>query len=82
MLGGAREEGPSMDTAFEEYLKTADLSQYEKFNPNSRTISVDSKNFSLPIEMSQADAATGDANTTVKLSYEVAGQFSKKEVVS
>jgi len=82
MLGGAREEGPSMDAAFEEYLKTADLSQYEKINPNSRTISVDSKNFSLPTETSQTDAATGDANTTVKLSYEVAGQFSKKEVVS
>ena len=82
MLGGAREEGPSMDAAFEEYLKTADLSQYEKINPNSRTISVDSKNFSLPTEKSQTDAATGDANTTVKLSYEVAGQFSKKEVVS
>ena len=82
MLGGAREEGPSMDAAFEEYLKTADLSQYEKINPNSRTISVDSKNFSLPTETSQTDAATVDANTTVKLSYEVAGQFSKKEVVS
>ena len=82
MLGGAREEVPSMDAAFEEYLKTADLSQYEKINPNSRTISVDSKNFSLPTETSQTDAATGDANTTVKLSYEVAGQFSKKEVVS
>ena len=48
MLGGAREEGPSMDAAFEEYLKTADLTQYEKINPNSRTISVDSKNFILP----------------------------------
>ena len=82
MLGDAREEGPSMDAAFEEYLKTADLSQYEKINPNSRTISVDSKNFSLPTETSQTDAATGDANTTVKVSYEVAGQFSKKEVVS
>lgn len=82
MLGGAREEGPSMDAAFEEYLKTADLSQYEKINPNSRTISVDSKNFSLPIETSQADVATGDSNTTVKLSYEAAGQFSKKAVVS
>ena len=82
MLGGAREEVPSMDAAFEEYLKTADLSQYEKINPNSRTISVDYKNFSLPTETSQTDAATVDANTTVKLSYEVAGQFSKKEVVS
>ena len=40
------------------------------------------KNFSLPTETSQTDAAKGDANTTVKLSYEVAGQFSKKEVVS
>ena len=50
MLGGAREEGPSMDAAFEDYLKTVDLSQYEKVNPNSRTISVDSKTFKLPEE--------------------------------
>ena len=48
MLGGAREEGPSMDAAFEDYLKTADLTQYENVNPNSRTISVDSKTFKLP----------------------------------
>ena len=50
MLGGAREEGPSMDAAFEDYLKTVDLTQYEKVNPNSRTISVDSKTFKLPEE--------------------------------
>ena len=48
MLGGAREEGPSMDAAFEDYLKTTDLTQYEKVNPNSRTISVESKTFKLP----------------------------------
>ena len=30
MLGGAREEGPSMDAAFEDHLKTADLTQYER----------------------------------------------------
>ena len=82
MLGGAREEGPSMDAAFEEYLKTADLSQYEKINPNSRTISVDSKNFSLPVETPQTNAAANDATTNVPLTYEVAGQFSKKAVVS
>ena len=82
MLGGAREEGPSMDAAFEEYLKTADLTQYEKINPNSRTISVDSKNFSLPVETPQTNAATNDATTNVPLTYEVAGQFSKKAVVS
>ncbi len=82
MLGGAREEGPSMDAAFEEYLKTADLTQYEKINPNSRTISVDSKNFSLPVETPQTNTAASDATTNVPLTYEVAGQFSKKAVVS
>ena len=82
MLGGAREEGPSIDAAFEEYLKTADLTQYEKINPNSRTISVDSKNFSLPVETPQTNAAASDATTNVPLTYEVAGQFSKKAVVS
>ena len=82
MLGGAREEGPSMDAAFEDYLKTADLTQYEKINPNSRTISVDSKNFSLPAETPQTNAAASDATTNVPLTYEVAGQFSKKAVVS
>ena len=82
MLGGAREEGPSMDAAFEEYIKTADLTQYEKINPNSRTISVDSKTFSLPVETPQTNAAANDATTNVPLTYEVAGQFSKKAVVS
>ena len=38
MLGGTREEGPSMDTAFADYLKTADLSKYMVVNPNSRVI--------------------------------------------
>ena len=82
MLGGAREEGPSMDAAFEEYLKTADLTQYEKINPNSRTISVDSTTFSLPVETPQTNEAANDATTNVPLTYEVAGQFSKKAVVS
>ena len=71
-----------MDAAFEEYLKTADLTQYEKINPNSRTISVDSKNFSLPVETPQTNTAASDATTNVPLTYEVAGQFSKKAVVS
>ncbi|HFU4450610.1 TPA: cell surface ecto-5'-nucleotidase Nt5e [Streptococcus suis] len=42
MLGGAREEGPSMDSVFAEYLKTVDLSVYEEVNPNSRLVSVNS----------------------------------------
>ncbi|MCK4025431.1 cell surface ecto-5'-nucleotidase Nt5e [Streptococcus iners] len=42
MLGGAREEGPSMDSVFAEYLKSADLTVYEVVNPNSRLVSVNS----------------------------------------
>ena len=40
MLGGAREEGPSMDVAFADYLAKADLTTYATINPNSRTISI------------------------------------------
>jgi len=42
MLGGAREEGPSMDVAFADYLAKADLTVYAVINPNSRTISMSS----------------------------------------
>ncbi|NQP32920.1 LPXTG cell wall anchor domain-containing protein [Streptococcus suis] len=42
MLGGAREEGPSMDSVFADYLKTADLSAYADINPYSRIIPVES----------------------------------------
>lgn len=42
MLGGAREEGPSMDSIFADYLKVANLSVYNEVNPNSRLVSVDS----------------------------------------
>lgn len=42
MLGGAREEGPSMDVVFAEYLETINLNDYEVINPNSRLISIDS----------------------------------------
>jgi len=90
MLGGAREEGPSMDAAFEDYLKTADLTQYEKVNPNSRTISVDSKTFKLPEEGKEQDSAkpVEDQATkptqpsTVKVDYKVADKFANKTVVS
>ncbi|MGT2772477.1 cell surface ecto-5'-nucleotidase Nt5e [Streptococcus marimammalium] len=42
MLGGAREEGPSMDVVFAEYLENVDLKGYQVINPNSRLISIDS----------------------------------------
>ena len=40
MLGGAREEGPSMDVAFADYLAKTDLTAYAVVNPNLRTISI------------------------------------------
>lgn len=45
MLGGAREEGPSLDSVFLDYLKVADLSDadYSVTNPVSRLISLNKK---------------------------------------
>ena len=40
MLGGAREEGPSMDSVFAEYLKIADLKAYDIVNPNACLIAI------------------------------------------
>ena len=50
MLGGAREEGPSMDVAFADYLAKADLTAYSVINPNSRTISISSKKIVMEME--------------------------------
>lgn len=41
MLSGAREEGPSLDQVFAEFIRTADLTQYEVIAPNSRLIALD-----------------------------------------
>ena len=45
-----REEGPSMDVAFADYLAKADLSAYSVINPNSRTISISSKKIVMEME--------------------------------
>ena len=66
------------------------MTQYEKVNPNSRTISVDSKTFKLPEEGKEQDPAkpVEDQATkptqpsTVKVDYKVADKFAKKTVVS
>lgn len=47
MLGGPREEGPSLDTAFADYLTHADLTKHAVINPNSRTISISSADFAV-----------------------------------
>lgn len=65
MLGGAREEGPSMDEAFKNYLEKADLTKYAVVNPNSRTISVDSKTYKFETEKPQSSNGQ-DAPVLVK----------------
>jgi len=65
MLGGAREEGPSMDEAFKNYLEKADLTKYAVVNPNSRTISVDSKTYKFDVEKPQTSNGQ-DAPVLVK----------------
>ncbi|EHI74627.1 putative 5'-nucleotidase precursor [Streptococcus criceti] len=46
MLGGPREEGPSMDQVFTDYLKSdVDLSQYKEVTPNDRVISISATHY-------------------------------------
>ncbi|WP_165210393.1 5'-nucleotidase C-terminal domain-containing protein [Streptococcus tangpeifui] len=46
MLGGPREEGPSMDQVFADYLKSdVDLSQYKEVTPNDRVISISATHY-------------------------------------
>lgn len=65
MLGGERQEGPSMDEAFKNYLEKADLTKYAVVNPNSRTISVDSKTYKFDTEKPQTSNGQ-DAPVLVK----------------
>lgn len=58
MLGGPREEGPSLDTVFADYLTRADLTKYEVINPNSRTISISSANFAALNKKENAEDTT------------------------
>ena len=58
MLGGPREEGPSMDSIFADYLARADLSKYAVINPNSRTISISSANYAALTKKDQAEQPT------------------------
>ena len=58
MLGGPREEGPSMDTIFADYLTHADLPKYAVINPNSRTISISSADFAALNKKENAEGPT------------------------
>lgn len=65
MLGGPREEGPSLDTVFADYLSTTEIdwSSYEKINPNQRLVSLSTADFlKLLTELEQAEKAEKEVN--------------------
>ena len=69
MLGGARSEGPSMDSVFADYIKTAKLENYATINPNSRVISIsetaDANKNGIPDYKEFLGLVTPPASTTV-----------------
>ena len=72
MLGGLREEGPSLNTVFADYLTHADLTKYAVINPNSRKISISSANFAALNKKKNAEDTTvnpvNPVDSTVKSS--------------
>lgn len=82
MLGGPREEGPSLDTVFADYLTHADLTKYAVINPNSRTISISSADFAALNKKENAENPT--VNPVSPVDSTVASKVSEntKPVVS
>ena len=82
MLGGAREEGPSMDEAFKNYLEKADLTKYAVVNPNSRTISVDSKTYKFEEKKSEQPKEDNSHTGNVGSGADQGEQATKEEGVT
>ena len=76
MLGGPREEGPSLDTVFADYLTHSDLTKYEVINPNSRTISISSADFAALNKKENAEDTT--VNPVNPVDSTVASKVSEK----
>lgn len=76
MLGGPREEGPSLDTVFADYLTNADLTKYAVINPNSRTISISSADFAALNKKDNAENPT--VNPVNPVDSSVASKVSEK----
>ena len=76
MLGGPREEGPSLDTVFADYLTHADLTKYAVINPNSRTISISSADFAALNKKENAENPT--VNPVNPVDPTVAAKVSEK----
>lgn len=76
MLGGLREEGPSLNTVFADYLTHADLTKYAVINPNSRKISISSANFAALNKKKNAEDTT--VNPVNPVDSTVASKVSEK----
>ena len=80
MLGGLREEGPSLNTVFADYLTHADLTKYAVINPNSRKISISSANFAALNKKKNAEDTT--VNPVNPVDSTVASKVSEKNETS
>lgn len=81
MLGGSREEGPSMDGVFADFLAKADLTEYAVINPNSRTISIKSSELATYLTPKETEPtknntqqSTQNTTTTTTLELSPSGQ--------
>lgn len=64
MLGGAREEGGTMDSVFASYLEKADLTQYAVINPNSRSISISTSDYQKLVANPNSTDTTASSSPT------------------
>lgn len=82
MLGGPREEGPSLDTVFADYLanyaSVIDWSAYEKVNPNERLVSISTADFVKLL----AEAEKAEEEAKKKESQEVAPKEKDQTLVT
>ena len=81
MLGGSREEGPSMDGVFADFLAKADLTKYAVINPNSRTISIKASELATYLTSKETkptkdntQQSTQNTTTTTTLELSPSGQ--------
>lgn len=75
MLGGVREEGPSLDSVFADYIKEVDLSLYAEETPQTRIIATEV----LPSEKDNANKPTNNTQTNTNQEKPNTGNITKPD---
>ncbi len=71
MLGGPREEGPSMDSIFADYLTRVNLLDYAAIHPNSRTIAISRTAYMALTQSSSTSQLPAQSTATYTISAPV-----------